>query len=97
MTVESTILEIEAYIRKHGGRYSEWYAGIASDARGRLFNDHNVSENGDAWIYSDCGSATAARSVEENFLQKGCDGGTGGGDSTTKYVYAYKKNAHTNP
>jgi len=97
MNLQSIISDFEAYMRNHGGRYPEWYAGIASDPKGRLFNDHNVSESSDAWIYRDCGSATAARTVEDYFLRKGCDGGTGGGDNTTRYVYAYKKNGHTNP
>lgn len=97
MSLQSIISEIAAYVDKHGGRYAEWYAGIAFDPRKRLFNDHNVNEKSDAWIYRDCGSETDARSVEEYFLKKGCDGNTGGGDRSTKYVYLYKENGHTNP
>ncbi len=95
MSEQSIAAEIEAHIRQCGGRYGDWYAGVASDPRTRLFNDHNLSEKGDAWIYRDCGSDSAARRVEDNLLRKGCDGGPGGGDKSTKYVYAYKKNGHT--
>lgn len=96
-TAQQAIQEIDDYIRKHGGPYSAWYAGIATDPRSRPFNDHGVAEKGDAWIYVDCLTDSAARKVEEHFLAKGCDGDTGGGDSSTKYAYAYKKNAHTKP
>lgn len=96
-TVARIIQEIENYIHKYGGGYSRWYVGIASDSRDRLFNDHNVDESNDAWIIRDCGSEAAARKYEKYFLDRGCDGGTGGGDSATRYAYAYKKNAHTRP
>ena len=54
--------------------YSQWYVGVATDPRARLFQDHNVNEQSDAWIYDNCGTDTAARSVEDYFLGKGCDG-----------------------
>jgi hypothetical protein len=96
-TAQQAIQDIEDHIRKCGGPYSAWYAGIASDPKTRLFNDHGVSEKSDAWIYEDCVTDTAARKVEDHFLAKGCAGDTGGGDSSTKYAYAYKKNSHTKP
>jgi hypothetical protein len=89
------VSEIESYMRQHGGVFSDWYVGVASDARTRLFNDHNVAENGDAWVFRDCGTDTASRAVEEYFLKRGCDGGPGGGDYTSRYVYAYKKTWRT--
>lgn len=85
---------IEDYMRKCGGGYSDWYAGIASEPRARLFSDHNVAENG-AWIYHDCGSDSVARDIEDYFLNQGCQGGPGGGDYTTHYVYAYKVGPNT--
>jgi hypothetical protein len=87
--------EIDDYINKSGGGYSSWYVGIASDPRIRLFNDHNVDEKNDYWIYRACGSDTSARKVEEYFINKGCKGGTGGGDYTTQSVYAYKIGRNT--
>ncbi len=96
-TTNQIIREIDDHIRKCGGGYSLWYVGIASDPKDRLFNDHNVDEKNDAWIHRDCGSESAARRVEKHFLTKGCDGGAGGGDYSTKYAYAYKKKSHTRP
>ena len=82
--------EIDAHIRKCGGSYRDWYVGIASNPRDRLFNDHNVDEKGGSWIYKDAGSESAARQVESYFIDKGCKGGGGGGDASTRYVYAYR-------
>lgn len=89
------IADIDAHIRKNGGVYSAWYCGIASSPRDRLFNDHQVTEKGGAWIYRHLGTDTEARRVEDHFLRKGCKGGCGGGDRGTRYVYAYKITATT--
>jgi hypothetical protein len=87
---QQVINDFEIYIRQHGGGYSAWYCGVAADPKSRLFNDHNVDKNG-AWIHSgDTGSDDVARNIEDYFLSKGCKGGGGGGDSGTRYVYAYK-------
>ncbi len=88
--------EIKEYIDKCGGLYSEWYVGIAEDARERLFGDHNVDEDNGSWIYRQSTSAASARRVEEYFIEElGTDGGRGGGNENSDYVYAYKKSAHT--
>lgn len=94
-TLNQVAIEIQNHMNQCGGSYREWYVGIASDVRKRLFMDHNVHEKGDAWIFRDCGMDMVARSVEKYFIDKGCDGGSGGGDQTTKYVYAYRKAPHT--
>jgi hypothetical protein len=80
----------QSYVSVNGGPYSQWYIGIAAAPRQRLFNDHCVTENGGAWIYRECSTSSAAREIEEYFIQLGMQGGPGGGDATTKYVYAYK-------
>lgn len=96
-TKESIIIDIKAYIRKNRGAYSDWYVGIASDPKERLFNDHNVGERSGAWIYCEAEGSSAAREVEEYFINTlGTDGGSGGGDYSTKSVYAYKKISTTN-
>jgi len=97
MTVSSAqqvVRDVEAYMVKFGA-YREWYAGVAADPRARLFNDHNVQEKSDAWIYRQCESDDAARQVEQYFLAKGCQGGTGGGGQGTRSFYAYKIQPHT--
>ena len=55
-----TSSEIVADIKTHSGSpYSSWYAGIASDPKDRLFNDHKVSEKNGSWIFR-----TAANNVD---------------------------------
>ena len=95
-TKESIKVDIKAYIQNNGGAYSDWYVGIASDPKERLFTDHNVSEKGGEWIHREAESSSAAREVEEYFINTlGTDGGSGGGDYSTKSVYAYKKTSTT--
>ena len=93
---KATIIStIKAYVASNGGNYSQWYAGIATNPRQRLFNDHAVKEKGDAWIHEPCGSSEVARAVEKYFLAQGMQGGSGGGDDDSDHVYAYKIAGHT--
>jgi len=94
-TKEEIISDIEEYFR--GTNYSSCYVGISSDARKRLFEEHNVSEKDDAWIIRTASSHTEAREIEKHFLDAGMDGGGGGGDETSNKVYAYKKAYYTHP
>jgi len=89
--------KIKAYIDKQAKSYRSWYAGIASDARERLFKEHNVLEKSDYWIYRQCSNDQSARNVEDALLKLGCDGAPGGGDESTTFVYAYLKSSNTNP
>lgn len=94
-TKTEIIAEIQNYVRDCGGKYSGWYVGVAADPKKRLFNDHAVEEKGGAWIYRQCSTAAIAREVENHFIEQGMDGGPGGGDSSTEYVYAYRKTSST--
>jgi len=89
------ISEIEAHLASCGGTYPQWYVGIAADVRDRLFNGHAVKQEGDAWIYRQCDTSAVARAIEDHFVSLGLKGGPGGGDSSTRFVYAYKIAAHT--
>lgn len=90
--------EIVAHIKKQGGAYSTWYCGIASDWEDRLFNEHQVPRSRDYWhIVRQCHNNSDARAVEAALIKLGCDGGVGGGDESTVYVYAYLKGTMTNP
>jgi len=89
--------DIEQYIDQRSGPYSAWYCGVATDPEARLFTDHGVNKQGDAWIFRGCANDTEARQVEDYFLKKGCKGAPGGGDRNSRFVYAYRMNSHTRP
>ena len=80
-----------------GKKYSDCYIGITSDVDSRLFGDHNVSKDNGFWIYRTASSDGVARDIETYFLDKGMDGGSGGGDDDSKIVYVYKKTGSTKP
>jgi|SRR5271155_401223 len=95
LTRASIINDILNYVQKCGGAYSQWYCGIAAVSADRLFKDHSVDRANDSWIYRPCASSDEARAIEDHFFQLGMKGGPGGGDSTTKSVYAYKITSST--
>lgn len=81
------VTEIKAHA---GSSYSTWYAGIAADARDRMFVAHKVDEQNGGWIIRTAGTNADARTAETALHTAGFEGGRGGGDSATKQVYAYK-------
>lgn len=87
--------EVVTHMGQYGGRYQDWYAGVADDAKARLFNDHGVIESGDAWICRLCASDTAAREIERYFIKKGCKGGPVDEEQSTRTFYAYIMQPHT--
>ena len=95
-TKDQVIADIDVYVANNGANLQQWYVGISAMPRNRLFNDHSVQENGDAWIYREATSSTVAREVETYFVDvKGAQGGGGGGDHNSRSVYAYKIKPHT--
>ena len=89
------IEEIESHITDRGAGIRGWYVGIAAKPKERLFDDHSVDKEKDAWIYRTASSDSVARDIEKHFLDKGAKGGTGGGDEDSKSVYAYRINSRT--
>ena len=85
------ITAIDTYMQKFQYQNSDWYVGIATDPRDRLFNGHNVDAHNGIWISEQATSDSVARSVEQAYLDTGHDGGAGGGDENSVYVYAYLK------
>jgi len=88
---KNIIGEIDAHMKKSSYQNKDWYVGIASKPTDRLFTDHNVDQKNGIWIYKTAESDTEAREIEKAYLDTGHDGGDGGGDSSTTYVYAYVK------
>lgn len=87
--------EIAAHIAKQGGQRSHWYVGITADIDQRLHGAHGVPKKNHWYAWREAVTADDARSIEQAFLQWGCDGGSGGGDSRSRFVYAYLKTAAT--
>ena len=94
-TAQSIYSEIVAHIEEEGGHASTWYAGITGNIEQRLFRDHNVPKAGHWYITREARSAQSARNIEIALIRYGCDGGSGGGDDDSVFVYAYKKTGAT--
>ncbi|MBR1916139.1 MAG: hypothetical protein IJ830_06875 [Alphaproteobacteria bacterium] len=72
-----------------------WYVGIATHPRERLFKDHCVDEQHGRWIYRDAITETDARDTEEHLLKIFKFRGDVGGGNYPTYVYAYKITSYT--
>lgn len=93
---DQIVTEILEYIAKDSGQYyNDYYVGIAKNPEERLFIQHSVSKEKDYWIYREALNTDEARKTEMNLLAKGMEGGTGGGDEETKFVYCYRIAAGT--
>ena len=94
---DQIVSTFKTFMLNQGGSPDRWYIGITKDINGRLHGDHRVDVNDPAWIYENAGSAATARRVEAHFLSLGCDGGVGGGDHESRFVYLYQKRSQTQP
>ena len=94
---EETIkADVRQYVANNGNDPSVWYAGVAEDAEDRLFQDHNVTKEGGAWIYRIAVSRDVADRIEKYLTDTlKMKGGPGGGSEKSVYVYAYKITATT--
>ena len=93
--MKDIIRDITEFMIVRGGYYYQWCAGITSEPRKRLFEDHHLDGARDVWISRDRGSETTAREVECHFLQSGCQESTRVGEPPSTHVYLYKISKHT--
>ena len=94
---EIIIMDILEFIQMEGGHPKMWYVGVSNDAQGRLFDEHQVHYQDDAWIYRTALSDMEAQRVEEYFLEYGLDGRKSGRRPNSRMVYAYRKSINTKP
>ena len=87
--MRNIITEFEGFMSRNGKSYSQFYVGIAADPIDRLRNGHSVNETIPHIYWNQPVHTDHIRSLEKYFLNKGTQGGPGGGDNNTKYIYAY--------
>lgn len=90
MTVQELASQFISFINEYGHIPSKWYVGITSDPKRRLFIEHQVSPTSGIFKYADASTVDNARLIEKFLIDKmKIKGGSGGGDSTTTWVYVY--------
>lgn len=67
------------------------YIGITKDPERRLFNEHKITDEGYCWTCIEAEDVDTAREAELHFIRMGMEGGPGGGDNKTKFVYCFYK------
>ena len=96
MNYDEIINAIDAYRRKHNKNYaSKLYVGITNDVDRRLFGSHRVPRENHWWIYCPADDVQTARKVEKHYLEKGMQGGDGGGNNESNIVYCYEVSEDT--
>ena len=77
---------------------TDFYVGITNDIRRRLFDEHKLDEERDRYIHQFYETVDEARQVEAFFLNDmRLDGGSGGGEEDSHYVYIYLKSDSSDP
>ena len=94
---EIIVMDILEFIQLEGCHPRMWYVGVTDNAQGRLFDEHQVHYQNDAWIYRSASSEIEAQRVEEYFVEHGLDGAKGGRRPGSRMVYAYRKSVSTKP
>lgn len=90
------VLFIERYVfssKCSGGDYSDYYVGITNDVDRRL-KEHNASIDF-CHVWCEANDTTEARAAEQALINKGMDGGEGGGDKRSFFVYCYQITDYT--
>ena len=94
---EIIVMDILEFIQLECGHPKIWYVGVTGDPQGKLFDDHQVHYQNDAWIYRTAASEIEAQRVQDYFLEYGLDGRKGDLCSGSCMVYAYRKGVSTKP
>ncbi len=89
-------MEMLEFVQSEGGHPRMWYVGVTDNAKRKLFTEHQVHYQNDAWIYRTAASEMEAQRVVEYFLEYGLDG-VKGGRNPGQMVYAYRKSINTEP
>jgi hypothetical protein len=87
--------DFQRFIRRHDARLDDWYVGTATSGRDEMFDVHGFKPS-DVGLYRETAAADNAASIASFLIGRGAEG-----DSAEKpggiYIYAFRKNAHTNP
>lgn len=91
MTYNEIIAAIDGHLGKSSKQYySNFYVGISDDIDERLHGFHKVPKQGRWFRWCPVDTVDIASNVEKHYLALGMDGGPGGGDDDTFYVYCYE-------
>jgi len=98
MDRDQGIQELLEFMAPFRASMSEWYVGTTHEPYRRIFNDHRVPPDYKAHTCLVVESADTARAIESFFLENvKTDGGQGGGDENSRFVYAFLKTNGTYP
>lgn len=91
------IRDVENYVAKFGGVFTEWVVGTSSDPKNALYKIHKLKE-GDPGLVRTSHTEIQAAEVAEFFIQtRRTKGQVEQPESGRLHVYIYRKQPHTKP
>lgn len=98
-SVQQIKFEFLGYIKEFGGKFDDWYVGIAAEPLDAMTGGHGVDRDQDIWIYKQALTFQACRTIQAYFLDKlhtdGEAAARGGEDMDC--IYMFKKSERTTP
>ncbi len=98
-SVQQIKFEIFGYIKEFGSNFDDWFVGISCDPKKTMFEQHQVDEKNDIWLYKQAVSFKACRTIQTYFLENLKTDGSPvlEGTEDTDCIYLFKKSERTLP
>ena len=91
---EEAAIDLIIFMSEQNAPNYAFYAGITTDPTQRLFDEHQLPHNQPHRVVR-CENHQEARALEKQLHKSGCDGGPGGEDNSSEYVYVYLTSPQT--
>ena len=91
---EEAAIDLIIFMSEQNAPNYAFYAGITTDPTQRLFDEHQLPHNQPHRVVR-CENHQEARELEKQLHKSGCDGGPGGEDNSSEYVYVYLTSPQT--
>jgi hypothetical protein len=94
---DEIIVDIEGQIKKMGGKYTDWYVGIAKDSQEPHFEDHLIEDRNDGFLYREAFTPGCAQEIKDYFVTQREATGDPNSHEDGRIVYAYRKTPLESP
>ena len=91
---EEAAIDLIIFMSEQNAPNYAFYAGITTDPTQRLFDEYQLPHNQPHRVVR-CENHQEARELEKQLHKSGCDGGPGGEDNSSEYVYVYLTSPQT--
>lgn len=87
---EAIIKGIQDNLKLNINEAKEWYVGLASNIRKKLFEEHKISEENGRWIYQTLANKEIAKEIKQHFVSLGLKSEDSNDDQSGNIIFIYK-------